>query len=73
MTGSWNSVILDNSVDTTGENNSDTFYTGNIKGDVITLTDTSGDVFTGTISGNTIVGTSDYLQATGSFDLTAQG
>jgi hypothetical protein len=73
VTGSWNSVILDNSVDTTGDTNNDTFYTGNIRGNTITLTDTSGDVFTGTISGNTIVGTSDYLQATGSFNLTAQG
>lgn len=72
ITGSYTSTILDGSVDETGTVNTDTF-TGTIEGDSIVLEDTGGTDFFGTVSGNTIVGTSNYLQVTSSFTLTAQG
>ena len=72
LTGSYTSTILDGSVDETGTVNSDTF-TGTIEGDSIVLEDTGGTEFFGTVSGNTIEGTSNYLQVTSSFTLTAQG
>jgi len=73
VTGSWNSVILDGSVDTTGDTNGDSFYSGTIVGNTITLVDHSETTFVGTISGNTITGTSNYLQANSSFTVTALG
>jgi hypothetical protein len=73
VSGSWNAVVLDGSVDTTGDSNGDTFYSGTIVGNVITLVDHSETTFIGTISGNTINGTSNYLQAQSSFSVSAQG
>ena len=71
ITGSYSSTILDGSVDTPGEVNTDTF-TGTIEGDSIILNNTGGSSFFATITGNTITGTSNYLQATSSYTLTAQ-
>lgn len=71
LTGSYVSTILDGSVDTAGEVNTDTF-TGTIEGNSIVLNDTGGSSFFATITGNTLTGTSNYLQATSSFTLTAQ-
>ena len=71
VTGSYTSVIQNGSVDSTGEVNSDTF-TGTIQGNSLVLNNTGGSSFFATITGNTITGTSNYLESTSSYTLTAQ-
>jgi hypothetical protein len=72
ITGSWEKLVLDGSVNTPGETDGGEFYSGSLYGNSLVLTTMGGWTFNGTVSGNTITGTTTYLHGTGRFTVTAQ-
>jgi hypothetical protein len=67
--GSYSYTIVDSPVDAPGTVYQGTFVSGSIVGNTITLTSAAGWTFTGTVSGNTINGSTNILQGNGTFSM----